>query len=212
MKNRLSMITLTCLILSLPALSWASAAMYISPSSDTITVGQSITFDIGLSNPTPAQSFDGLDLWLKFDPTKLGVQDTSSGNWTYLKSTSTQIYDSSHFPGFNSFGFKGNNEVDNASGWLYYSVGMAVPALTSSGTFAQVTFKALSLTASTNIYFDYDGTSPPRSTRVLLGGVDYLDRSGTTGATVAVVPEPGSMVLLGLGLGILGVRKKRIKK
>ncbi len=201
--NRCKLIAVKVVLLLMfiaPSSAFATVnSIYLSPSTQTVAKGDLFDVEIGLNNPE-ASAFDTISLWLGFNPLYLEVQDTDTGNW---KTTAINILDGPYHAQY-GFNFHLDNTADNTSGKITYTESILGSSLTSSGTFAKITFKALELTPSTALDFNFNwGYS--KDTAVMLGGVDVLGSSsdhtdGTVGATVAVVPEPGSILMLGSGL------------
>lgn len=189
--------------------SYASAnitSLYLDPSLNTVGLGNEFTMDIVLNN-TDLTEFDMALSWISFDPTKLEVKDQDPLTvGIQIQSDPLNIF---------SFDFHMANAADNLTGKIDFEEGFDSGISNKSGVIGRITFKSLALTASTPIDFDFNTWSFTPTTAVLYGGdvlassTDHTD--GTTGATVAVIPEPGSVLLLGSGLfGIFGfVRKRR---
>lgn len=197
--------------LLLPAQAWCTVtSMYASPSSQTVAVNDIFTLDLYLNN-ADATEFDTVLSWISFDPAVLEVQDADAGTGgIQIESDPLGIY------GFN---FHMANSADNTTGRIDLQESFSLGGTsTQTGIFARIDFKALALTSSTSIDFMFNptwGLTP--TTSVLRSGSDVLGSSsdhtdGTMGATAEVVPEPGSLVLLGSGLaGIFSTftKKKR---
>ena len=185
---------LTIFTLSSPV--W-SLSMYLEPS--TVTVDKSTLFDmeICLENQE-ATAFDTLNVWLTFDPYYLEVQDTDIGNW--ITNEDINILDAPYHTTY-TFNIHWDNKADNTAGEIIYAESVLPGTLTSTGAFAKITFRALNITPGSipvSFNFDWGGL---KDTRVTNGGVDVLGLSsdhtdGTSGARVAVIPEPSSFILL----------------
>lgn len=211
MKKITLMLTVAFVLLSLHSEAKADIGMYLSPSSQTVGIGSTFDLEVGLSNPD-SLAFDTLSFWITFDSTKLAVQDTDSGNWI---TTGTNVLDGSYHSTY-PFNVHFQNSADNALGEIVYNEGILPSTLSSSGTFAKITFLALGPTPSTPIDFNFNW-GQLKDTYVVNGGVDVLGSSsghtdGATGANVSIIPEPASLTLLAFGLGALGRLKKRYVK
>ena len=198
-------------ILLLPAQAFGNVtSMYGSPVAQTVGLNDTFSLDLYLNN-SDSTTLDSVLSWVSFNPAVLEVQDSNpSKPGIQIQSDPLGIY---------GFDFHMANSADNSTGKIdlqeSFSLGTTT---TATGIFARINFKALALAPSTIIGLDFNpvwGMTP--TTAVLRSGTDILGSStdhtdAAVGATVAVVPEPGSMALLGLGIGILGVRRKRMKK
>ncbi len=185
--------------------------MYLSPSTQTVAQGDFFNVEIALNNPS-ASVFDTLSVWLTFNPFYLEVQDTDAGNWI---ATGVNILDEPYHSVY-AFNFHLANNADNTAGEIVYTENILGASLTSSGTFARITFRALNITPSASIDFDFNWGSN-KDTAVMLGGEDVLGSSsnhtdGAIGGSVSVVPEPGSLALLGAGLmSMMGLKMGKTK-
>ncbi len=200
LKTYLLPLVLTLLLTN--PIAWANIMMHISPPSSAVNPNDIFSVDISLYNPTPSP-FDAITIWLGFNPSYLEVQDADLGK------TGIQIITDPL--GTYSFDWNPTNTADNTTGLIDWRAG-AFSDRTQTGTFARVNFKALSPVSSTPLTFKFDNTWPNEPyTKVLNDGIDVLGLStdhtdGTVGATVTVVPEPGSIMLMGMGLLFL-IRK-----
>lgn len=183
--------------------------MCLGPEWQQVEIGQTFNLTVCIDN-SYATEFDTILSWISFNPAYLKVQDADPGSpGVQIESDPLDIF------GFN---YHMANTADNFTGYIdfeesYLSGGTS----NKSGVFARITVKAVALTSSSSIDFEFDpiwGMTP--TTGILRGGNDVLALSsdhtdGTIGASVEIVPEPRSLILLGSGLlGILVVMKKRV--
>ena len=200
------------IIFSFSCLAQASMTMYLSPSSQAVGVGDTFDLEVGLNNPDSI-AFDTLSFWITFDPTKLAVQDTDTDNWI---NTGINVLDGLYHTTY-PFNVHFQNSADNTSGDILYNEGILPSTLSGSGTFARITFLALAMTPFTSIDFNFDW-GQLNDTYVVNSGVDVLGSSldhtdGAIGADITIIPEPGSLVLLGAGLmGMVALRNSKRKK
>ena len=180
------------------------------PSKGTVDVGEQFTVDVVLENPQ-AEGFTNLLNWIKFDPAHLSVIDAGEDG-SGIISPGTNISDAAYHSNF-LFGEYFVNDVDNTLGEINYqaAVGLFDDPLSAGGTFATITFEALNATTGTSIWFDTEGT--PIKDTTLVGADNFTEILGDTfGTTIAVIPEPSSMILWGLGLlGVIYRKRQRQK-
>lgn len=195
---------LVVLSFSLPA--WATVYLSLQPSSQEVALGSQFTVDMFLSNPTPEQLLS-LNVWLTFDPTYLEVVDTDSGNWI---TTGINIWDNPYHSAFN-WDFHGQNVANNSAGTISYGEGSFATTVLGNGTFAQIHFLTKALVSNTQINYVVSGTGGTEDTYVTDISANNI-LGGTTGASVNIVPEPTSLILLSSSLpGVLLILVRRKK-
>ncbi|MBU4306038.1 MAG: hypothetical protein KJ893_10545 [Candidatus Omnitrophica bacterium] len=184
----------------------AAPDLRLVPSKQNVDVGEQFTVDVVLENPQE-EGFTNLLNWIKFIPSYLKVIDPGEDG-SGITGPDTNISDAAYHSNF-SFGEYFENAVDNTLGEINYqaAVGLLDPPLNSSGTFATITFEALNTTTGTLIWFDTEGT--PIKDTTLVGADNFTEILGDTfGTTIAVIPEPSSLLLWGMGLLAGCVMKK----
>ena len=202
-------VSFTVLLLSSSSIAVANVtSMYVTPDWQQVDKGDIFNVDIGLNN-SDSTVLDTVLSWLSYDPSKLEVQDSNSGQ------AGIQILNDPL--GLYGFNFHMVNSVDPLSGKIDFEEGFQSGGSTNAtGTFARITFKALDLTSSTPLVFNFDTWGFTPTTAVLRGGNDVLAFSndhadGAFGGNIAVVPEPGSLILFLSGLSgtAFFIRKKK---
>jgi len=216
-KKELGGIIVSALLLLLLA-GRAQAAVYLTlnPSSTSMLPGGYTDVDVTLSSD--GDQYISVGFQLSFDPSVLKVVDTSAGNWTgYWTSTPIQIADANQVsPGIFAFDTHTANEVYNTAG-SGHSAGkifheqyiMTGPPIATTGLLARIRFQAVGL-GNSAVTFNtigegawYPAVFAPDYTTEIQGRY--------TGTTLAVIPEPGTLILLGSGiLGLITMRKRRI--
>jgi len=186
------------------------SSMYGSPAAQTVGLNDTFSLDLYLNN-SDSTTLDSVLSWVSFDPSVLEVQDSNlSKPGIQIQSDPLGIY---------GFDFHVANSADNSTGKIDFQESFSMGATTTAtGIFARISFKALALSPSTIIGLDFNptwGMTP--TTSVLRSGADILGSStdhtdAAVGATVAVVPEPTSVLLLGTGLSSLLIFVKQKRK
>lgn len=192
----------------------AGVSISLSPNVSNVAPAGVFTVDVNLNNPS-LDSVYGIGIWLKYDAALLNVLDYDSGNWV---TAGTNILDGPYHTSFNFPGesYAPNKNDANTDGAIWWMVSESdsqwTERQTPSGTFATIKFQAEGPLGTANLWFDGLGTGGSPDTFVLSKetGENILDN--TSGATVNVVPEPGSFILTGLGLfGLFGFCKNARK-
>jgi hypothetical protein len=186
---------------ALPILSIANAPASVAP-------GQVFSVDVIADMTQPDEGFDVFDLYaygfgIAFDPAVLAAQAVIEGDFV---TTTTPDHESlTFFPGI----------IDNDAGAISFitnSFEGDVPGATGAGLLVTLQFTALAL-GSSPIVITFD---PDINLDALLNSqLAPLNAPILQGATVAVadptapVPEPGTLLLLGLGAGLAAVRRRQ---
>jgi len=174
MKKILAIIISSLYLVSLPVMVSAQAvtrpaSMYFSPGTSTITVNSAREFTVGVMVNTGGANASGADSHVIFDKTKLAFV---SG--TYPAGTAT------FFP--LAFMSMPTAATANASGRISMARVIALPAegeatvyTNGSGTFATLTFKALTGVTSATLNFDFTlGSTTDSNVAGTIAGSDIL--------------------------------------
>jgi hypothetical protein len=186
LKRNMLAISVVCVIAFSPLLAFAISTVSIQPPVSTVDVGSFFDVFVNISSVSDLYAFQ---FDIGFDPAILSAIDVTEG--PFLPSGGT----TSFFPGF----------IDNAAGTISFTADTligAISGVSGDGTLATLSFHAFAL-----------GTSPVDLSNVILLDSTLADISfDTVGASVNVVPEPATFILLGCGLLSASVLKKRFKK
>ncbi len=193
--------------LFLPPTSAAAAnpvTISLVPGTLSISPGQQFNVDVVLNNPY-SEGLVGIGLWIKYDKDLLNVVDTDTGNWV---TAGTNILDGSYHNPFDLPGdpgiFDNLNDADT-DGEIKWDARRSFSDFTNiypSGTFATITFQAEGNLGSTALAFYGTGTGGVPDTYIMNESAEQI-LTGTSGATVSVIPEPASLVLMATGLSML---------
>lgn len=187
---------------------------YLSPGSSIVNVGDIFGLEVGFNNSENVL-FNGAVVTFSYDENYLQLQDTDNGNMPDSSSgpAGTNITDANHFGGWNSSLDMVLNQQEQYMSSHPYAIHYEVIYAGNearNGVFGKAYFKALKATSSpTNLAFgSYYGED-----EALYIDPDYnlIQVSGNMGASVNVVPEPASALLLGIG-GFFVLSKIRRKK
>ena len=190
-------------------------AVTISLVPDNVVVGPGGQFnvDLVLNNPLH-EGLAGIGVWLKYDKNLLNVIDTDSGNWI---TSGTNISDGPYHSAFNLPGDSGifddanDANTDGEIKWDARRSFFDITDIYPSGTFARITFQAEGNLGSTSLSFAGTGTGGYPDTYVVnAAGGQIL--TGTNDATISVIPEPGTLLLLIGGLPGIAVFIKKDRK
>ena len=163
-----------------------AAAPIISAPFVTVAVGDSVWIDVSVTDVFDLEFFQ---FDLSFDP--LIVQADPAGATA-----------GAALPG--DWFFTSPGVVDNGGGQLL-GVSASGSPFSGSGVIARITFTALA-----------PGASPLTFSNVFLNlsdhGFDPVDGQITVTSAAQPVPEPASLVLLSMGVGLLGVRQRAMRR
>jgi len=159
------------------------AAPTVSVGSATVHTGDTFTIEISIVG---AESLQAWQFDLAFDPAILQANSISEGSF---------------MPGFGATLFV-PGVIDNGSGLITLTADLFVdldPYPSGDGVLAQVEFLALAVGTSdvvlSNVLFDFGSTDPALGHGLV--------------TVIAPVPEPGTLALSALGLGVVALRGRR---
>ncbi len=168
-----------------------AARIFIDPSSQNVAVGQTLTLDIRIADVIDLYAF-GFDLG--FDPSVLSANDGGSEGAFLLLGGPTLF-----IPG----------TIDNTGGTISYisnALNGSVPGVSGSGILATMRFTALASGSSGINLFNpilLDSTFSEPTVSIEPGNVTV------TPPTSNNIPEPSTLVLIGIGLAGLELRRRR---
>lgn len=180
--------------------SWA-VSISLLPSDNVVSPGEEFALDVVLNNPSN-EGLVGIGIWIKYNPALLNVIDTDTGNWI---TEGVNILDGPYHNPFDLPGDPGlfpnanDASIDGEIRWDARRSFFNLTNIYPSGTFATITFQAESLLGSTQLDFYGKGTGGYPDTYVVNANGQYI-LTETMGSSVSVVPEPSSLLLLGIGI------------
>ena len=212
MLNRVMKHLLLTLVLVL-ILPTTAGAVTISLTPETLAVGPGDQFNVELVLNNPLnEGLTGVGVWLKYDKDLLNVVDTDSGNWI---TSGTNISDGPYHDPFALPGDPGmfdNANDANTDGEVKWDSRRSFFNFTNispSGTFARITFQAEGNLGLASLGFAGTGTGGYPDTYVVNEAGEQI-LTDTNDATISIIPEPATIILLITGLGgILSLTRKK---
>ena len=189
------------------ALSAASPAQgvnfYLSPNTTTVNVGDTFWVDIGFNNDDDVL-LNGVVVTFSYDESYLELLDTDEDNLSDSGSGpgGINIMDANHFPGWDtSLEMIANRQENWMSDYPYaihYEV-MYGNNAARDGIFGRAYFKPLKVTPSpTHLVFGSYYGQPEGL--YIDSTYEEIGVTGNVGASLTIIPEPGTMFLMGTGL------------
>ena len=207
--------TVSLIMLTLPAACGAVSITLVSDTlSDTLEVGRGEQFDVDVVlDNAGSEGLVAIGIWIQYDENLLNVVDTDSGNWiTEGINILDGLYhipfdlpgDPGMFDNANDAGIAGEIAWDARRSWSDWT------DITPCGIFATITFEAQDVLGQTALEFFGAGMGGYPDTYVMNAAGDQILIS-TSGASVNVIPEPGTILLLSAGLfSVFGVKRRKI--